>query len=641
MTDDKTVWFEIPRRSLDANGIFQVGQILTDALNPESALFRAGPFRGLKPDTLSLIIRSRSSLSVKYGEIGNVELITNYSSAIDGARVDGKGNFVRWQWLQTECIIRNDAFLKAVIQEDEVKKYLSSENPYRDLLLVTEVIKVQEIIPKGVGYNSESFCGPHISSYFPTSSRTSAIPIDQAFSQEAGTPFSTYSNALTGQLGDKQYTLPADFKGPKNGKPFIWKYKLERLSHPEKTDSISSKRYYPSEALSNAKKQNWIEILLGLLFGWITYIPFQLDRGVGKSSNFRVVKDSHEMPTRPESLSWSRVIDDPTITTVEASNTSVPGRDIHNTGRFLSPQPRSSFTRRNSWDRAQVMRNGTDHDDANAGNAKSTPFSQSVPNYDLPPTLALSNNESYLRHSVSDSEVNFLVRDNPKCQGCKKFTEQFEPELAEHQQTIKISSLPTMATTISIQQDNTQAIQPEGERSFHAPDVPEILGTGKLAKFTSAAAADSVTSGSVAANEEYVFDSEVEGLAKCLSEDKAIPLADEWFSSHIKRVDKYFDSYRSGRPNEIVKIAVLDTGLDMNHLLLRDYKDREQIAQEDSIDFTKPDAGPVTGDRIGHGTFCTHLILKTCRTAKIYVAKVFNNATADYETAACVAKASC
>jgi len=168
------------------------------------------------------------------------------------------------------------------------------------------------------------------------------------------------------------------------------------------------------------------------------------------------------------------------------------------------------------------MRNGSDHDDANPGNAKSTPFSQNVPNFYLPPTLALSNNESHLRHSVSDSEVNLLVQDNPKCQGCKKFTKQFEPELSEHQQTITISSLPTMATTMSIQQDNTKAIQSESEYSFHAPDVPEILCTSKLAKFTSVAVADSMTSGSVAANEEYVFDSEVEGRAKCLSEDKAL-----------------------------------------------------------------------------------------------------------------------
>lgn len=118
-----------------------------------------------------------------------------------------------------------------------------------------------------------------------------------------------------------------------------------------------------------------------------------------------------------------------------------------------------------------------------------------------------------------------------------------------------------------------------------------------------------------------------------------IPLADEWFSKHIKKVNRHFAQYRSGRRGETVKIAVLDTGLDINHLLLRDYKNNGQIDQENYFDFTQPDNKMFTDD-VGHGTFCTHLILKTCNTAEIYVAKVFNKVTADQETANCIAKVS-
>ncbi|KAL7969170.1 subtilisin-like protein [Trichoderma sp. SZMC 28014] len=96
--------------------------------------------------------------------------------------------------------------------------------------------------------------------------------------------------------------------------------------------------------------------------------------------------------------------------------------------------------------------------------------------------------------------------------------------------------------------------------------------------------------------------------------------------------------HRSGRPEEEVKIAVLDTGLDIGHLLLRTYQDKGQIDVENYIDFTDPNNKKPTDD-VGHGTCCTHLILKTCHAAKIYVAKVFRKATPDNDTADCIAKA--
>jgi Subtilase family len=84
---------------------------------------------------------------------------------------------------------------------------------------------------------------------------------------------------------------------------------------------------------------------------------------------------------------------------------------------------------------------------------------------------------------------------------------------------------------------------------------------------------------------------------------------------------------------ERVKIAILDTGLDMSHPILRDYRDRGQIGPKQSCDFvaqpqdcdseTKVDI-PVSEDSTGHGTHCTHLLLKTCPTARVYVAKVLD-----------------
>lgn len=116
-----------------------------------------------------------------------------------------------------------------------------------------------------------------------------------------------------------------------------------------------------------------------------------------------------------------------------------------------------------------------------------------------------------------------------------------------------------------------------------------------------------------------------------------IPLAEEWFSKHMRKLNKSFAMHRSGRPEEEVKIAVLDTGLDIGHLLLRTYQDKGQIDVENYIDFTDPNNKKPTDD-VGHGTCCTHLILKTCHAAKIYVAKVFRKATPDNDTADCIAK---
>jgi hypothetical protein len=94
---------------------------------------------------------------------------------------------------------------------------------------------------------------------------------------------------------------------------------------------------------------------------------------------------------------------------------------------------------------------------------------------------------------------------------------------------------------------------------------------------------------------------------------------------------------RSDRAGERAKIAVLDTGIDINHLLFRDFRNK-QILEENSLDFTVDPPEQLLSDNTGHGTHCTHLILKTCITAEIYTAKVFKKAKADQDTANCVAR---
>jgi len=54
---------------------------------------------------------------------------------------------VLWQVLEEERIYRNDALVKAVIQ-DEITRHLARPDSSKHLYLVTDAIKVQEVIPK-------------------------------------------------------------------------------------------------------------------------------------------------------------------------------------------------------------------------------------------------------------------------------------------------------------------------------------------------------------------------------------------------------------------------------------------------------------------------------------------------------------
>src|SRR5271170_687851 len=119
---------------------------------------------------------------------------------------------------------------------------------------------------------------------------------------------------------------------------------------------------------------------------------------------------------------------------------------------------------------------------------------------------------------------------------------------------------------------------------------------------------------------------------------RSIPNADSWFSEHLEKAQCFLNQYRRGAPNERVKIAVLDTGLDMDHLILRQFRENKQIGPEKSRDFTSEPNKEVAEDKTGHGTHCTHLILKTCPTVEVYMARVFVKAKADQTTVGKIAK---
>ena len=84
----------------------------------------------------------------------------------------------------------------------------------------------------------------------------------------------------------------------------------------------------------------------------------------------------------------------------------------------------------------------------------------------------------------------------------------------------------------------------------------------------------------------------------------------------------------------MVKVAVLDTGIDLSHPLLGPYVESGQISQW--MDFV--DGGEGIVDRVGHGTHTSHLLLKTAPFAKIFPCRVFKTTVAESNTASLVAK---
>jgi subtilisin family serine protease len=105
----------------------------------------------------------------------------------------------------------------------------------------------------------------------------------------------------------------------------------------------------------------------------------------------------------------------------------------------------------------------------------------------------------------------------------------------------------------------------------------------------------------------------------------------------MKSFEKCVDACRK-EPDESsprVKIAILDTGLDLSHPdMLMEYKDG-RIKCHDFID-----ESTAIEDLDGHGTHCTSTLAKIAPNAEIYIGRVFRRCRAENSSLATVVKVS-
>ncbi|KAI0837557.1 hypothetical protein F5Y06DRAFT_287770 [Hypoxylon sp. FL0890] len=643
-------WFEVPHRSYGATtAIYQVGQVITDPLDLDSALFRNGSFNGMTSHEISQTIRQEKALTVSYPKTeSSFEVYTGHNTAIEGARIDGKGASILWQVLEEERIYRNDTLLKAVIQEEEITRYLARPDSRKPLYLVTDVIKVQEIIPEyydpGMIHLSKD---PFMPSYPPPS--PDLIP----------------SARFAAPSASEDLHLPVGFDGRKHGKPFVWKYKLERVNNPEDVESVSAERILPSQALSDRDHTNWILLIINFLLGWLWFPSQQKPIPNGRTG------DSSVLSARPTTLEWRVELENLTpsplgepngilsrmavtrptyrtpsppglrlrrfsqvITSEEASHSDESDDDYQIRPR-IRPRAARSMTHSLPRERSR-RRRGTNTRgetmDASDWESKSV----SIP-YRRNENLEFKSKRRDVKASWASESVQSVPATAKDPIGPSSVETALLPDVSENKVGEKnnqnmgiLESLGEAQTTVNGTGNNKTAAESKAERledhsSTKSPSLPVDL---------------TVPAGIPHAEYE-VFDSESADLANHLSQgDDAIKEGRKWFNDaeYMKKVNKFFEASRSGRPNERAKIAVLDTGLDFDHLLLRPFVENKRLSRENSLDFTVEPNTAVNGDNVGHGTHCTHLVLKTCETAEVYVAKVFKKKKADQYTAMRVAK---
>jgi hypothetical protein len=98
-----------------------------------------------------------------------------------------------------------------------------------------------------------------------------------------------------------------------------------------------------------------------------------------------------------------------------------------------------------------------------------------------------------------------------------------------------------------------------------------------------------------------------------------------WFYSLNKETQELLKPLRRERGKR-VKIAILDTGIDLNHRYFQDETTKRKIKRIKAVeDFVDP-AGDAH-DICGHGTHCVGLLRQVAPEADIYVARV----TEDWE----------
>jgi hypothetical protein len=110
--------------------------------------------------------------------------------------------------------------------------------------------------------------------------------------------------------------------------------------------------------------------------------------------------------------------------------------------------------------------------------------------------------------------------------------------------------------------------------------------------------------------------------------------SDKWFNTWLAKVESFLSQFRRTppHPDHIVRIAIIDTGINLDHPLLQPYKKSDQISPLLCRNFVTDRQSPVY-DSTGHGTHCAHVILKTCPKARLFSAKVFEGSDANESTA--------
>ncbi|KAK3298742.1 peptidase S8/S53 domain-containing protein [Chaetomium fimeti] len=111
----------------------------------------------------------------------------------------------------------------------------------------------------------------------------------------------------------------------------------------------------------------------------------------------------------------------------------------------------------------------------------------------------------------------------------------------------------------------------------------------------------------------FVFDT----LATSEGVETGSVFAEEWFDNLRDKVHQTVEErHKDSDPR--VKVAILDSGVDRSHPMLKDFFDRGQITAKSFIE-----GEPGTRDVCGHGTHMVDLILRTAPNAHVCMVKVF------------------
>ena len=94
------------------------------------------------------------------------------------------------------------------------------------------------------------------------------------------------------------------------------------------------------------------------------------------------------------------------------------------------------------------------------------------------------------------------------------------------------------------------------------------------------------------------------------------------------------DSLIEEEKEELIKVAILDTGIDLTHPLFQKFLQNGQL--HPGIDFVEEGRGIVDLD--GHGTHVCHILLKTAPYAKLYPIRVFRTRKREDSTPSLVKK---